>query len=209
MKKKAGERTLLTSVLLSSPGPIVIGIGLIVGRSSTQIADFIRRTSELAAIIVSWIVYRILENDTEPDPVRREKLERTANSLVGAAMCLSGVVMLFVALFSSSTDKGNVIPGLVIAILGVIANTLLWLRYRKLNRESPNAILAVQSRLYRTKSLVDVCVTIALAIVAIAPGSTAARVFDLAGSIIVAVYLVMNGVYTLRDKKASGLLKAD
>lgn len=209
MKNKAGERTLLTSVLLSSPGPIVIGIGLFVGRSSTQIADFIRRTSELAAIIVSWIVYRLLENDTEPDPVRREKLERTANSLVGVAMCLSGVAMLFVALFSSNTDKGNVIPGLIIALLGVIANTLLWLRYRKLNREGPNAILAVQSRLYRTKSLVDVCVTIALTIVAIAPASTAARIFDLVGSIIVALYLVMNGVYTLRDKKASGLMKTD
>lgn len=201
MKKKAGERTLLTSVLLSSPGPIVIGMGLFVGRSSTQIADFVRRTSELVAIIVSWIVFRMIEKNNEMDAAHREKLESTANAMVGAAMCLSGAAMLFISLFSTNTDKGNVVPGLIIAILGAITNTWLWLRYRRLDREDPNAILAVQSRLYRAKSLVDVCVTIALAVVAISPASTAARVLDLVGSIIVALYLVVNGVYTLRERK--------
>lgn len=33
-------RTLLTYVLFSMSGPIVLGLGLMVGRSSTQIADF-------------------------------------------------------------------------------------------------------------------------------------------------------------------------
>lgn len=56
MKGQSGERTLLASVLLSSPGPIVVGAGLLIGRSSTQLADFIRRTAELAAIVVSWAV---------------------------------------------------------------------------------------------------------------------------------------------------------
>lgn len=200
MKKKSGERTLLASVLLSAPGPIVMGAGLFVGHSSTQLADFIRRTAELAAIIVSWVVYRILHNSNTPDPARKERLERTANASVGAAMCLSGTAMLFLALFSPNTEKGNVIPGLVIAILGVTTNTWFWLRYRRLNREQPNAILAVQSKLYRAKSLVDACVTIALAAVAIAPRSPAARYMDLAGSIIVAVYLVVNGVITIRSR---------
>ena len=40
--KKSGSRTLLMSVLMSAPGPLIIGLGLLVGRSSTQIADFIR-----------------------------------------------------------------------------------------------------------------------------------------------------------------------
>ena len=43
--KKSGERTLLLSVLMSSPGPLVVGLGLLSGRSSTQIADFVRRIS--------------------------------------------------------------------------------------------------------------------------------------------------------------------
>ena len=46
-EKKSGFRTLLISVLMSSYGPIILGLGLRVGHSSTQISDFTRRTAEL------------------------------------------------------------------------------------------------------------------------------------------------------------------
>ena len=200
MSQKSGERTLLASVLLSSPGPLVLGVALFFGRSSTQLADFIRRTAELAAIIVSWILYRILHRHGEPDPLHKEKLERTANLCVGAAMCLSGVVMLFIALFLPDTEKGNVVPGLVIAVLGVTTNSWFWLRYRKLDRENPDAILSAQSKLYRAKSLVDACVVTALGVVAVAPTSPAAWYVDMVGSIIVAAYLIMNGYATIQGQ---------
>ena len=57
--KKSGSRTLLMSVLMSAPGPLIIGLGLLVGRSSTQIADFIRRSAELLAIIMAFVIYKI------------------------------------------------------------------------------------------------------------------------------------------------------
>ena len=199
MKQKSGERTLLTSVVLSAPGPIVVGIGLFLGRSSTQYADFVRRTAELAAIIVSFLIYRALNKGGSPDPARSQRLEGTANAFVGGAMCLSGAAMAFLALFSSSAQKGNVIPGLAIALLGVTANTLLALRYKRLALESKNAILAAQSRLYRAKALVDGCVTLALSAVAAAPLSQAARVMDLGGSLIVAAYLLYSGIAILRE----------
>lgn len=200
MQYRAGERTLLTSVILSSPGPIALGIGLIVGRSSTQLADFIRRTAELVAIIVSWIVFRIVHNTNQPDAARRKHLESIANTSVGAAMCLSGLAMTLIALFSSSAEKGNVIPGLIIAVLGVITNAWFWLRYRKLNRTKPDVILAVQSKLYRAKTLVDLCVTTALLVVALAPASPGAWYVDLFGSLTVSVYLIVNGITTIRTK---------
>lgn len=205
MKEKSGERTLLASVVMSSPGPIVVGAALFFGRSSTQLADFIRRTAELAAIIVSWLVYRLLHRGDEPNEAHRRRLEHVANTCVGAAMCLSGAALLFIALFSPGTGEGNVIPGLAIALLGVTTNSWFWLRYRRLNLSKPDAILAVQSKLYRAKSLVDACVTIALAVVAFAPGAPVARIVDLFGSLIVAAYLVLNGVITLRgaDGKAA------
>lgn len=43
--KKSGKRTLLLSVLMSAPGPLIIGLGLTVGRSTTQLADFLDRKS--------------------------------------------------------------------------------------------------------------------------------------------------------------------
>lgn len=200
MKNKSGNRTLLMSVLMSAPGPIVVGLGLLVGKSSTQIADFFRRSAELLAIICSFVIFRITNNKEEtPDETRKEKLERTANLFVGGVMCLSGTIMLLLAIFSENTEKGNVIPGLAIAVLGVIANTLFWRKYTKLNRQTPNAILAVQSRLYRAKALVDGCVTIALAAVALFPLSSAAFWLDMGGSIIVAAYLVWCGIKTVRE----------
>lgn len=200
MSSKSGERTLLASVVMSSPGPLVVGLGLFVGRSSTQLADFIRRSAELVALVVSWIVFRILHKGNETNTARKGKLENIANLCVGAAMCLSGVAMMIISLLSPNTEKGNVIPGLVIALLGVITNSWFWFRYRKLNCENPNAILAVQSKLYRAKSLVDACVSIALIVITLAPGTSVARFVDFGGSIIVAVYLVMNGIMTIRRK---------
>lgn len=197
---KAGQRTLLASVLLSTPGPLVVGIGLFFGRSSTQLADFVRRSAELLAIIISWVIYGVTNKDEGVDEVKRERLERVADISVGVAMCISGVAMALITLMSSNTEKGNVIPGLVIAGLGVVVNTWFWFRYRRLNKVAPNPILAVQARLYRAKSLVDTVVSAALATIVIAPDAPVAYFMDKAGSLFVAGYLVVNGVIAARGE---------
>lgn len=198
--KKSGSKTLLMSVLMSAPGPLIIGFGLMVGKSSTQIADFVRRSAELLGIVMAYIVYLLTNRDGVCNEDKKEQLERFSNIFVGAMMCIGGALMLVVTFTSSSTDKGNVIPGLVIALLGVVANTLFWIKYTKLNREEPNAIIAVQARLYRAKSLVDGCVTIALLSVLILPSSQISFYMDFAGSVVVAVYLIWCGVKTIRER---------
>ena len=199
--KKSGSRTLLMSVLMSAPGPIVIGLGLLVGRSSTQIADFIRRSAELLAIIMAFLIYQITTKDGVCDEGKKVRLERMSNIFVGAMMCLGGTFMIVVAILSDNTDKGNVIPALVIALLGVIANSIFWLKYTKLNRLEPNSILAVQARLYRAKTLVDLCVTTALLSVVISPTSAVSILLDFVGSIIVAIYLIWCGIKTIIEAK--------
>ena len=199
-QKKSGTKTLLWSVIMSAPGPLIIGLGLLVGRSSTQIADFVRRSSELLAIIMAYIVYKITTKDGVCDTTRKNKLERFSNLFVGAMMCLGGSLMLLLAFVSENEDKGNVIPGLIIALLGVIANTIFWRKYTRLNKQEPNAILAVQARLYRAKSLVDFCVTIALLSVVLLPGSAASYYMDLIGSVIVALYLIWCGIQTIMER---------
>lgn len=201
--QKSGSRTLLMSVLMSAPGPLVVGLGLLSGRSATQIADFFRRSSELLAIIMAYAVYRITGRMDAGDSSRKARLERLSNLFVGAMMCLGGSIMLALTFFSETEDKGNVIPGLVIALLGVIANTLFWRKYTRLNRQQPNAILAVQARLYRAKSLVDSCVTIALLSVVMAPTSAVSLWLDFIGSIIVAIYLIHCGIQTIRERMTS------
>lgn len=196
-KQRSGARTLGWSVFMSAPGPLVVGLGLLAGRSATQIADFVRRSAELLAIIMSFVVYRVTTQNGSCDTARRIKLERKSNIFVGTMMCIGGAFMVALAVMPGAEDKGNVIPGLVIALLGVIANTIFWRKYTRLNREEPNAILAVQARLYRAKSLVDGCVTIALLSVAVAPTSPVSRWLDLAGSVVVALYLFWCGLRTV------------
>ena len=122
-----------------------------------------------------------------------------SNLFVGGAMILGGTAMIFITLFSENTEKGNVIPGLSIAVMGVIANSLFWRKYTKLGKETGNQILTVQARLYRAKTFVDGCVTIALTTVAAFPESQAAFYLDFVGSVIVAVYLIFCGFKTIKE----------
>ena len=198
-KTKSGSRTMLMSVLMSAPGPIVVGIGLFMGKSSTQLADFIRRSAELMAIIVAFITYQ-LTNKPSVSSDKKNALECRSNLFVGVAMCISGISMLLISLFSQNTEQGNVIPGLCIALLGVIANTIFWFRYKKLGTTQSNSILLVQSRLYRAKSLVDICVTTALLVVMFLPGSDVAFYFDRIGSVVVSLYLIWCGCKTVAEQ---------
>ena len=198
--RTSGGRTLLLSVLMSAPGPLILGLGLLEGHSSTQIADFVRRSAELLAIIMAYATYLVTTRDSMADPNRRARVERFSNLFVGAMMCLAGSLMLVLALVANSEDKGNVIPALAIAVMGVVANTLFWRKYARLNRADPNPILAVQVRLYRAKSLVDGCVTLALLAVLLLPDSPSSAWLDRMGSAVVAVYLVFCGMQTIRER---------
>ena len=195
------------SIILSSPGPLVVGLGLLSGRSATQIADFARRSAELLAIIMSFVVFKITCNCDECDGKKCITWERRSNIFVGSMMCLAGVVMILIALLIHDGEKGNVIPGLIIAIIGLTGNFFFWLRYTSLNRTSPNSILAVQAKLYRAKFLVDSSVTAALLSVLIFPNSLFSYYMDFAGSIVVALYLIYCGLKTAIEaiqRKTSG-----
>ena len=196
-EKKSGAKTLLWSIIMSSPGPLVVGLGLLAGKSSTQIADFVRRSAELLAIVMSFVVYTTITAKDGYSEEKKKTLESRSNIFVGAMMCLAGAIMAVLALTLNNEDKGNVIPGLAIAILGVVANSIFWVRYTRLNKAEKNAIIAVQARLYRAKTFVDTSVTIALLSVLILPKSAISYWLDIVGSIIVAVYLVWCGIKTI------------
>ena len=193
MSNKSGKKTLLMSVIMSSPGPLVIGLGLIVGQSSTQIADFVRRSIELLAIILSFVVYCLVSKEDKVNEEQKIKYERGTNIFVSVAMVVSGIIMFVLALTSTNEDKGNVIPGLVIALLGFIANTFFWIKYTKLGKESNNTILKVQSKLYRAKTFVDFSVVVALSVVLFSHNITLSYYFDMIGTMVVSLYLVLTG----------------
>ena len=201
-EKKSGKRTLLLSVLMSAYGPVILGLGLRVGHSSTQIADFTRRTAELLALIVALIVYTVTNGRGDMDGVQKQRWEIRGNRFTGVIMCISGLSMLILSFLAADGDKGNVVPALVIAVLGVIANSIFWRRYSVLYRRQNNAILGVQARLYGAKSAVDICVTIALAAVLAFPGTRVSFWLDRVGTVLVALYMIRCGIKTIREQKA-------
>ena len=194
MNKKSGKKTLLMSVIMSSPGPLIIGLGLLVGQSTTQIADFVRRSIELLAIILSFVIYCATTKDDNIDVKKKEKLEFGTNIFVSFAMVLGGILMIIISLFSNNSDKGNVIPGLAIAILGVVANLIFWIKYSKIGKKENNSILIIQSKLYRAKTFVDGSVTIALLVVLLSNNLIVSYYFDLIGTCVVSLYLIYTGI---------------
>ena len=200
-EKKSGFRTLLLSVLFSSSGPIVLGIGLTVGRSSTQLSDFTRRTAELLALIVALIVYVRTNRVGGMEEERKRTLERRGNLFSGVIMCVSGFSMILLTFLSGGEDKGNVLPAMIVAFLGVVANSIFWRRYTALFRRQGNAILGVQARLYGAKTAVDVCVVLALAAVLAFPGTKVSYWLDMVGSLLVSLYMIRCGIKTIREQR--------
>ncbi len=204
------EKTLLASLLLSAWGPITTGIAVVMSHSVTQLADFLRRTAELLALLLSWLVFRFISGAADLTSEEKMKWERIANYGVAAALGVSGLVMIVLALSRSRQYEpgGNVYLGLTIAVMGFIVNLWFWRRYSKLYREEQNLIMASQKRLYLAKMAVDICVITALCAVALMPTHNVTKYIDILGSVVVALYLLWSSWRGLNlkgaRKKSSG-----
>lgn len=194
------EKTLIAALLLSMWAPLTTGIAVILSHSTTQLADFIRRSVELMALFISWRVFRYVEKGRGVSLEQKARLEKIAGVSVATALCTSGLIMLIVTLTRIETFEpgGNVYPGLVIAVLGLITNSWFWRRYTKMTREHYNPVIDSQRLMYRAKAVVDCCVIIALASVAIDPAAPATRYIDALGSVAVSMYLVWSAAGTLK-----------
>ena len=194
------EKTLFASLLLSLWAPLATGVAVFMSRSTTQVADFIRRTMELLVLLLSWLVFRYLITGETLTNEMRMRWEKVVNLAVAASLGCSGLIMLFLSLSRLQTFRpgGNVTLGLTIATLGLIVNLWFWRRYRALGQDEPSPIIDAQRRLYLAKIFVDMGVILALSAVAIRP---ATKYIDILGSIAVALYLVWSSFRALRTKQ--------
>ena len=192
-KNKSAKKTLLMSIIMGIIGPTTVGLGLLVGQSSTQFADFVRRSIEFLAIVISYVVYSITTKENNTDEIKKQKYEKATDIFVSIAMILSGIIMTVLALYSGNEENGNIIPGLVVAFLGLLINCTFWMKYRKLGKESNNKILIVQRNLYRAKTFVDCSIVLVLVVVLLSDNSTISYYFDLIGTACVSAYLIFTG----------------
>ena len=197
------QRTLFASLLLSLWAPLATGIAVIMGRSVTQVADFIRRTMEFLVLLLSWLVFRYLTREEVLAEETKKRWERIVNLSVAVVLGVSGLIMFFLALFhfQNFRSAGNVIPGLVIAVAGFIVNLWFWQRYSALEREAHSPIIDNQRQLYLAKVFVDICVILALSAVVFMPAHAITIYIDTLGSIAVSLYLLWSSLRTFGNKQ--------
>lgn len=200
---KVRERTLRSAFLLSLWAPLATGAAVFLSQSSTQLADFIRRTVDLGALTTSWLVFRHLMRHPELPPARSRLLEQRAGLAVALALVLSGLMMLIYLLLQrgDTLPGGNVYPGMAIAVMGLGVNGWFWRRYYILVREHYSLLLDAQRRLYRAKAAVDLSVLLALSSVAFLPDHPWTSGTDQIGSVVVALYLLWSGAETFRRNR--------
>jgi Co/Zn/Cd efflux system component len=194
------ERTLLVALLLSMWAPLATGIAVLLSSSTTQAADFVRRSVELVALATSWAVFRYVRRRPGLTAERAARLESNAARTVALALAVSGAVTLTLAAarLREFVPGGDVRLGLLVAVLGLVTNAVFWRRYAAMSREAAGAIIDAQRRLYRGKVAVDLCVIAALFTVLVAPDHGAARGVDIAGSVAVGIYLLASAWRTAR-----------
>ncbi len=203
---RAREKTLRAAVLLSVWAPFATFVALLLGRSTTQAADFVRRTVEFGAVLGSWLAFRRVQRVSDAE---RRQIERSVRVVVGVALLLSALAILVLAVVKwlKPTPTGNVVLGFVIAALGAGVNAWFWARYERFERQERSPIVTAQARLYRAKTFVDVAVLVALGSLWIFGDNTVGHVIDLAGSVVVALYLAWSSYGQLTHADATPVLR--
>jgi divalent metal cation (Fe/Co/Zn/Cd) transporter len=192
------ERTLLVAVLLSLGAPITTGIAVLVSESATQVADFIRRSVELLALVTSWYTFRFLRRNPQLKNEQRKAMEIRSSLFVATAMILSGLVMMAITVKRADNlhPGGNLYPGILVSVGGAITNSWFWIRYTRFLRLEHNPIIYAQRSLYRAKTVVDLCILTILSFILFLPGKDWVKRLDVFGSILVGAYLLWSGVKT-------------
>lgn len=194
------QKTLWFSIVLSAFGPGVLLVALWMNTSTTQLADFIRRTAELSVLILALWTYQKLAK--AKDEKKKQQYQRTIYVASGLILWLSSLVLAFfltLNLLRPVYPEGNVLLGLSVAGLGVIVNAVFALRYARFHRETPHAVMDSQKKLYQAKTMVDLNVMIALLTVLWTSNLMVRYWVDNAGTLLILVYLFYRGSDLLKQ----------
>ena len=193
---KKGRKNLIMATLVCVPGPLWLAFSMRGGANSTQIADLIKRSCDFLTVALAWLVFELTTSNSIGGVAKR-RLEKFIKYFTSASMCLSGVIMIYVAIATLDGHHGNMFPSLFLAATGALINVGLVLNYRSMK----NPVLMVQAKLHSTKALLDFGLVAILLTWILCPYDVVRHYADLVGTIVISLYLIWSGLRVLKIGK--------
>ncbi len=193
------ERTLLAGWLLALWSPVTYGWAAYVGQSTMMMADLLRRSTELAALVLAWAVYRWART-RNVDMAIYSRWETKANLLVASVMGLSVVVIGIQSYrrFLDPGELGDLRWGILLGFLGVLVNGWFWRRHQAYAREAHSPLSESQYRLFRSKALLDAYVVLNLSTAVYVRQQSWGLYVDALGALVPAAVLAVSALQILR-----------
>ena len=187
------ERAVMIGIVTSGAQLPVGIVAAVLGGSIALVADLLRASAELLAMVLSWLALRAVRR--APRDVFNyglDKLESAASVVVGGALLVSFVVVLVgaIARLVAPTPIGNASLGLVAAVVGTAGSVWLWRRNYVIARRAASPVMEAHWRLYRSKTVTNGTVAVSVGIALAFKDHAWAAYADPLGSLVIAGYLL-------------------
>ena len=206
--EQKNQSTMKKAIIIGILSSTTTGISAIIGGSITQFVDFSRRFLEFFSTLVAFVIYKKLNKTSDILDDKKAAIQWRACLITSIVMISSGILLSFVSImsFSSNKEHGNLIPGYIVAILGVLINLYFCISYYRSLQKENDPIIRSQFQMFRAKTGVDFCVVFTLSCFIFAPKWKILPWIDLFGSLIVAVFLFIEGIRNYKQTKRGDVL---
>lgn len=198
--EKNGSGTIRGALIMGIISSTTTLITAILGRSTTQIVDFIRRLTEAFSTFVSYISYH--QNLSISNEEVKARNDKKVSVLVNSTLVFSGILMIFIGImkYRLGIKHKNVIPGFAVSAFGIFLNSGFALKYYSFLKKKHEQIIQAQFHLYRTKAIVDSCVTLTVAVMIFFPEYPYLDLLDLFSSILISLIMISTSIKNLRKE---------
>lgn len=199
---KEKERSILTGFLLGAVALAPDIVAVILANSVMLLSDLLKSGSETVATFLSWLAVRkVRQGRTFDYNYGQGKLENISSLAVAGAMILSWLIVTYSAIerFRRPTPIGSIGLALFVTSGAGILNLWMWRKNLSLARAEPSPIIESQWRLYRAKSVANICVISSLILSFAFREHSWAAYIDPAGALIISGFLLLSAYRVVTD----------
>ena len=204
------ESSVRTGWLLGLIGLFPGVVSVIIGHSTTILADFFKTACETFANFLAWLsLRRVAKGKTGVFQYGYGKLENMSSLIVAGAMAIAFAIVFYGAIdrIRNPAPVGQVWLGFLTTSIAFALNVWLWLKNYRLARKDPSPIMESQWRLFRTKAINNLSTILVLGFSVLLRPYSWSLYIDPLGSLIVAGFLLSSAysvasasVYDLMDR---------